>query len=72
MSFIQEGIHPFDTAATLDRAGVAVRVGQHCAEPLMDRLGVDGTLRVSLAMYNTTAEIDVMIEALERARKLFT
>ena len=72
LSFIQEGIHPFDTAATLDRAGVAVRVGQHCAEPLMDRLGVDGTLRASLAMYNTTAEIDVMIEALERARKLFT
>ncbi len=72
LSFIQEGIHPFDTAAALDRAGVAVRVGQHCAEPLMDRLGVDGTLRASLAMYNTTAEIDVMIEALERARKLFT
>ena len=72
LSFIQEGIHPFDTAATLDRAGVAVRVGQHCAEPLMDRLGVDGILRASLAMYNTTAEIDVMIEALERARKLFT
>ena len=72
LSFIQEGIHPFDTAATLDRAGVAVRVGQHCAEPLMDRLGVDGTLRASLAMYNTTAEIDVMIDALERARTLFT
>ncbi len=71
LSFVQEGIHPFDTAATLDRAGVAVRVGQHCAEPLMARLGVDGTVRASLAMYNTTAEIDVMIEALERARTLF-
>ncbi|MBT3534771.1 MAG: cysteine desulfurase [Rhodospirillaceae bacterium] len=70
-SFIQDGIHPFDTAATLDRAGVAVRVGQHCAEPLMARLGVDGTVRASLAMYNTTAEIDVMITALERARTLF-
>ncbi|MBT7666143.1 MAG: cysteine desulfurase [Rhodospirillaceae bacterium] len=70
-SFIQEGIHPFDTAATLDRAGVATRVGQHCAEPLMARLGVDGTVRASLAMYNTTAEIDVMIAALERARALF-
>ena len=72
LSFVQEGIHPFDTAATLDRFGVAVRVGQHCAEPLMDRLGVSGTLRASLAMYNTTNEIDVMIEALERARKLFS
>ena len=55
----------------MDRFGVAVRVGQHCAEPLMARLGVDGTLRASLAMYNTMDEIDVMIEALERARKLF-
>ena len=71
LSFIQQGIHPFDTAATLDRAGVAARVGQHCAEPLMARLGVDGTVRASLAMYNTTAEIDTMIEALERARALF-
>jgi cysteine desulfurase/selenocysteine lyase len=71
LSFVQDGIHPFDTAATLDRAGVATRVGQHCAEPLMARLGVDGTVRASLGMYNTTGEIDVMIEALERARKLF-
>lgn len=71
LSFIQQGIHPFDTAAALDRAGVAVRVGQHCAEPLMARLGVDGTLRASLAMYNTTSEIDTMIDALERARTLF-
>jgi cysteine desulfurase/selenocysteine lyase len=70
-SFVQDGIHPFDTAAALDRAGVAVRVGQHCAEPLMARLGVDGTVRASLAMYNTTAEIDVMIAGLERARTLF-
>ncbi len=71
LSFIQEGIHPFDTAAALDRAGVAVRVGQHCAEPLMARLGVEGTVRASLGMYNTTGEIDVMIDALERARALF-
>ena len=71
LSFVQQGIHPFDTAAAMDRAGVAARVGQHCAEPLMARLGVDGTVRASLAMYNTTAEIDVMIEALERARTLF-
>ena len=71
LSFVQQGIHPFDTAAAMDRAGVAARVGQHCAEPLMARLGVDGTVRASLAMYNTTAEIDVMIEALERARALF-
>ena len=71
LSFVQQGIHPFDTAAAMDRAGVAARVGQHCAEPLMARLGVDGTVRASLAMYNTTAEIDIMIEALERSRTLF-
>ena len=71
LSFVQQGIHPFDTAAAMDRAGVAARVGQHCAEPLMARLGVDGTVRASLAMYNTTAEIDIMIEALKRAQTLF-
>jgi cysteine desulfurase/selenocysteine lyase len=70
LSFVQDGIHPFDTAAVLDREGVAVRVGQHCAEPLMARLGVEGTARASLGLYNTTAEIDTMVAALHRARKL--
>ena len=68
LSFVQDGIHPMDTAMWLDRAGVAVRVGQHCAEPLMDSLGVDGTVRASLGLYNTKAEVDVMIEALQSAR----
>jgi cysteine desulfurase/selenocysteine lyase len=71
LSFVQQGIHPFDTAAAMDRAGVAARVGQHCAEPLMARLGVDGTVRASLAMYNTTAQSEIMIEALKRAQTLF-
>lgn len=72
LSFVQDGIHPMDTAMWLDRAGVAVRVGQHCAEPLMDVLGVDGTVRASLGLYNTKAEVDVMIEALQSARAKFT
>lgn len=72
LSFVQDGIHPMDTAMWLDRAGVAVRVGQHCAEPLMDVLGVDGTVRASLGLYNTKAEVDVMIEALQTARAKFT
>jgi len=70
-SFVLDGIHPFDAAAALDRDGIAVRVGQHCAEPLMARLGVDGTVRASLAMYNTTGEIDTLVASLEKTRKLF-
>ena len=72
LSFVQDGIHPMDTAMWLDRAGVAVRVGQHCAEPLMDRLGIDGAVRASLGLYNTKAEIDIMIDALRTARAKFT
>jgi len=71
LSFVIEGIHPYDTAAVLDRAGVATRVGQHCAEPLMDRFGIDGTVRASLGLYNTRAEIDVMVAALEKAKAMF-
>ena len=72
LSFVQEGIHPMDTAMWLDRAGVAVRVGQHCAEPLMSHLGIDGAVRASLGLYNTKAEVDVMIDALTAAKAKFT
>jgi len=71
LSFVIDGIHPYDTAAVLDRAGVATRVGQHCAEPLMDRFGIAGTVRASLGLYNTRAEIDVMVAALEKAKAVF-
>lgn len=70
-SFTVDGLHPYDTAAALDREGVAVRVGQHCAEPLMGRLGVDGTVRASCALYSTTEDIDRMADAIEKARTLF-
>jgi cysteine desulfurase/selenocysteine lyase len=68
VSFLVEGLHPLDVATVIDREGVAVRVGHHCAEPLMDRLGIEGTLRASIGMYNTKAEIDVLARAVEKAK----
>jgi len=70
VSFLVDGLHPLDVAAVLDRQGVACRVGHHCAEPLMDRLGVIGTVRASFAMYNTLAEVDVLAEAIEKAKRM--
>lgn len=66
LSFLVGNIHPYDIGALLDKLGIAVRTGHHCAQPLMDSLGIVGTVRVSFAVYNTTAEIDVFIDALKR------
>jgi cysteine desulfurase / selenocysteine lyase len=63
-SFVLNGIHPYDTGMIIDKFGVAVRTGTHCAMPLMQRLGIDGTLRASLCFYNTTGEVDRLCEAL--------
>lgn len=60
-------VHPFDVGVLLDQQGVAVRTGHHCAEPLIDYLGIPGTLRASLALYNDTADIDALVQALQRA-----
>jgi len=68
VSFLVDGLHPLDVATVIDREGVATRVGHHCAEPLMDRLGVEGTLRASIGMYNTKGEIDVLARAIEKAK----
>lgn len=68
LGFVLEGAHPHDLATILDRSGVCVRAGHHCAQPLMDRFGVSATVRASLGIYNTQDEIDVLIEALDRAR----
>jgi len=67
-----EGAHPHDVAQILDRQGVAVRAGHHCAQPLMQRLGVTATARASFACYNRLEEVDVLIEALHKARKLLS
>jgi cysteine desulfurase / selenocysteine lyase len=65
-SFIIEGIHPFDIGQMLDAQGIAVRTGHHCTQPLMDSLGIEGTVRASFAVYNTRDEIDQLIEGLKR------
>ena len=71
ISFTMDGAHAHDVATLVDRHGVAVRAGHHCAQPLMERLGVPATARASFAFYNTRAEVDVLIEALHRARAIF-
>lgn len=69
MSFSMEGAHPHDVATIIDRSGIAIRAGQHCAEPLMAHLCVPGTARASFAMYNTRADVDAFVVALEKARE---
>ena len=71
LSFALEGAHAHDVATIIDRSGVAVRAGTHCAMPLLQRFGVTSTCRASFALYNTHAEVDALAEALLRAQKLF-
>ena len=71
LSFVMEGVHAHDVGTVLDREGVAVRTGQHCAQPVMDRYGVAATIRASLAIYNTRDDIDALIAALARVHEVF-
>lgn len=71
LSFTMGEAHPHDIGTVLDEAGIAVRAGHHCAEPLMHRFGVPAMVRASFAFYNTRAEVDRLVEALERARRIF-
>ncbi|WP_223477943.1 cysteine desulfurase [Oricola indica] len=71
VSFEMEGIHAHDVSMLIDRSGVAVRAGTHCAQPLLQRFGATSTCRASFGMYNTKAEIDILAEALEKARSFF-
>ncbi len=71
ISFRVGDIHHLDMGTLLDRLGIAVRTGHHCAEPLMRRLGVEGTCRASFALYNTRAEVDALVAGIERVRKMF-
>ncbi len=70
LSFEADGMHAHDLATILDREGVAVRAGHHCAQPLMERVNVASTTRASFALYNTRGEVDVMLDALAKARKI--
>lgn len=71
ISFLLKDIHHFDLGTLLDRLGIAVRTGHHCAQPLMQRLGIEGAVRASFAMYNTKEEIDVLVSGIERVSKMF-
>jgi cysteine desulfurase/selenocysteine lyase len=71
LSFVLEGIHPHDVGTVLDLRGVAVRAGHHCAQPLMRRFGVPGTVRASFGVYNTSGEVDQLVDGLLEARKVF-
>jgi cysteine desulfurase/selenocysteine lyase len=71
ISFLVGDIHHFDMGTLLDRLGIAVRTGHHCAQPLMQRLGIEGTVRASFALYNTKEEIDALVAGIERVKKMF-
>jgi len=72
VSFVMDGLHAHDVATIIDRSGVAVRAGHHCAEPLMQRYGVTATLRASFGLYNTRGEVDTFVAALEKAREMLS
>lgn len=70
LSFVMDGIHPHDIGTVLDNEGVAIRTGQHCAQPVMDHYGVGATARASLAFYNTTSDVEALVRALHKAKEL--
>jgi cysteine desulfurase/selenocysteine lyase len=70
ISFVVEGIHAYDIGVIVDKMGIAVRTGHHCTQPLMDRFGILGTVRASFAFYNTKAEVDSLVEAVNKAIKM--
>ena len=71
LSFVMEGVHPHDVGTILDTEGIAVRTGQHCAQPIMDRYGVPATVRASIGLYNTRDDVDAFIRGLHKVREVF-
>jgi len=71
ISFLVGNIHPYDMGMLLDQLGIALRTGHHCAQPLMESLGIEGTLRASFAFYNTEEEIDILVEGIRKVAKMF-
>src|SRR5690606_18050620 len=67
LSFLVDGTHPYDVGVILDKLGVAVRTGHHCTQPLMDRYGIPGTVRASIALYNTQEDIDTLVAGVQKA-----
>ncbi|HBH04975.1 MAG TPA: cysteine desulfurase CsdA [Flavobacteriales bacterium] len=72
VSFLVDGVSAYDVGVILDQLGIAVRTGHHCTEPLMDRYGIRGTIRASFAVYNTEEEVEIMVNALNRALKMLS
>src|SRR5690606_10379502 len=71
VSFVLEGIHPHDIGTILDRSGIAIRAGHHCAQPVMQRFGIPATARASFALYNTHEEVDALVAGLRKVQELF-
>ncbi len=71
ISFVLEGVHPHDIGTILDQEGVAIRTGHHCAQPVMDRFGIPATARASFAFYNTTEDIDMLVNGIKKVKELF-
>jgi cysteine desulfurase/selenocysteine lyase len=71
ISFVIEGIHFFDSGTIMDHMGIAIRTGNHCTQPLMEVLGINGTLRASMAFYNTRQEVDRLVDAIQKVKSLF-
>ncbi len=72
LSFSIEDVHPYDAGMILDKLGIAVRTGTHCAQPVMQRYGIDGTIRASLALYNTRQEIDLLVSGVQKVKTMFS
>jgi cysteine desulfurase/selenocysteine lyase len=71
LSFVLEGVHPHDIGTVLDREGIAIRAGHHCAQPVMQRFGIPATARASFALYNTQAEIDALVAGIHKVLEVF-
>ncbi len=71
LSFVLDGVHPHDLGTILDREGIAIRTGHHCAQPVMERFGIPATARASFAVYNTREEVDALVEGIQTAREVF-
>jgi cysteine desulfurase/selenocysteine lyase len=71
LSFVMEGIHPHDVGTILDQEGIAVRTGHHCAQPVMERFGVEATVRASFGLYNTKREVDALVQGIQKVKEVF-
>ena len=72
ISFLIKDIHHFDAGTMIDQMGIALRTGHHCAQPIMDKFHVPGTIRASFAMYNTMEEVDILVAALKKVQAIFS